>query len=205
MSDDLVFMSACEAITRFRDRSLSPVELTEAIIARADATEPLVNAFSYTYFDQARAAAKIAELSYLGKGEPPRPLEGLCVAVKDSGHIKGQPTSAGSLLSDDTPQSQTSPINQRVLDAGAIVHARSTTPEYSSAVVTWSRRWGITRNPWNPDITPGGSSGGAAATLAAGSSTLATGSDIGGSIRVPASCCGVVGYKPPRGRNPVDP
>ena len=156
-------------------------------------------------FSQAHEAAKNAELSYLGKGEPPRPLEGLCVAVKDSGHIKGQPTSAGSLLSDDTPQSQTSPINQRVLDAGAIVHARSTTPEYSSAVVTWSRRWGVTRNPWNLDITPGGSSGGAAATLAAGSSTLATGSDIGGSIRVPASCCGVVGYKPPRGRNPVDP
>ena len=105
----------------------------------------------------------------------------------------------------DAPQETSSPINQRVLDAGVILHARSATPEYSCAAVTWSHKWGVTRNPWNLKMTSGGSSGGAAASLAAGLSTLATGSDIGGSIRIPASCCGVVGYKPPRGRNPVDP
>ncbi|MGR3491601.1 MAG: amidase [Shimia sp.] len=199
---ELVRLSAREALDLFRRRALSPVELTEALIAQAEAVEPRINAFTYRYFEEALQAAQVAEQRY-GIGEA-RALEGLCVAIKDSGHIAGQPTSAGSLLSDDAPQPATSPINQRVLDAGGIVHARSATPEYSCAAVTWSRRWGVTRNPWNPEMTPGGSSGGAAASLAAGTSSLATGSDIGGSIRIPAACCGVVGYKPPRGRNPVD-
>ncbi|MEM9093479.1 MAG: amidase [Pseudomonadota bacterium] len=202
--DELCSLSAEEALARFRDRSLSPVELTEAVIARAEATEPVVNALTYTYFEEALDAAKAAEKRYTGRDGSPRALEGLCVAVKDSGHIAGWPTSAGSLLSEESPQETTSPINQRVLDAGAIVHARSATPEFSCAAVTHSRRWGATRNPWALDYAPGGSSGGAAAALAIGSATLATGSDIAGSIRIPASCCGVVGYKPPRGRNPVD-
>ncbi len=92
-----------------------------------------------------------------------------------------------------------------MLDAGAIVHARSTAPEFSVAGFTRSRLWGPTRNPWNPAWSPGGSSGGSAAALAAGTATLASGSDIGGSIRIPASFCGVVGFKPPYGRVPVDP
>ncbi|WP_050931827.1 amidase [Aestuariivita boseongensis] len=201
---DLAYISASDALAAFRAKRLSPVELTDAIIARAERTEPDVNAFTYRYFEDARAAARNAEARYMGHGAAPRLLEGLCVAVKDAGHIAGQPTSAGSLLSDTTPQPATSPINERVLATGAIVHARSATPEFSCAAVTWSKRWGVTRNPWNLDMTPGGSSGGAGAALAVGSTTLSTGSDIGGSIRIPASCCGVVGYKPPRGRNPVD-
>ena len=199
---DLLTLSASEALALFRRRALSPVELTAALIARAEAVEPLINAFTYRYFDQALDASRLAEARY-GHGNA-RPLEGLCIAIKDAGHIAGQPTSSGSLLGDDGPQPKTSPINQRVLGAGGIVHARSATPEYSCAAVTWSRRWGVTRNPWNLAMTPGGSSGGAGAALAAGTTTLATGSDIGGSIRIPASCCGVIGYKPPRGRNPVD-
>jgi amidase len=95
-------------------------------------------------------------------------------------------------------------MNERILAEGAVVHARSATPEFSCAGYTWSRLWGVTRNPWNPAFTPGGSSGGAAASLSSGTSALATGSDIGGSIRIPASCCGLVGYKPPYGRNPDD-
>ncbi|MFY0312159.1 amidase [Leisingera sp. D0M16] len=200
----LAYLGAAEALAAFRKKALSPVELTEAVIARAEATEPAVNALTYRFFEAAREAAGEAEARYMGRGPTPRPLEGICVAVKDSGHIAGQPTSAGSLLASEAPQPATSPINQRVLEAGAIVHARSATPEYSCAAVTWSRRWGVTRNPWNTAMTPGGSSGGAGAALAAGSATLATGSDIGGSIHIPAACCGVVGYKPPRGRNPVD-
>ena len=202
---DLAYLSAAEALEAFRARTLSPVELTEEVIARAEATEPQINALTYRYFEEALSEARQAEARFMGRGPDPRPLEGLCVAVKDSGHIQGLPTSAGSLLSDEAPQRATSPLNQRVLDAGAIVHARSATPEYSCAAVTWSRRWGVTRNPWNLAMTPGGSSGGAGAALAAGSATLATGSDIGGSVRIPAACSGVVGYKPPRGRNPVDP
>lgn len=202
---DLAYLSATDALSAFRDRSLSPVELTDAVIAQAEKTEPAINAMTYRYFETARNAARRAEARYMGKGAASRVLDGICVAVKDSGHIEGQPTSAGSWLHDDEPQLTTSAINQRVLEAGAIVHARSATPEFSCASVTWSQRWGITRNPWNTSMTPGGSSGGAGAALAAGSATLATGSDIAGSIRIPAACCGVVGYKPPRGRNPVDP
>ena len=96
----------------------------------------------------------------------------------------------------------TDPIAQRVIDAGAIVHARTATPEFSMAGVTWSRLHGVTRNPWNPEFSCGGSSGGSGASLAAGSSTLATGSDIAGSIRIPASLNGLVGFKPPWGRVP---
>lgn len=202
--DDLWKLSATEALARFRDKSISPVELTKSVIERAKATEPAINAFTYTYFEGALEAARIAEAVYRGEGAEPRLLEGLCVAVKDSGTITGQPTSAGSLTTSDEPRLETSPINQQVLNAGAIVHARSATPEFSCATFTHSRKWGVTRNPWNLDFTPGGSTGGGAASLASGSSTLVTGSDIGGSIRIPASCCGVMGLKPSRGRNPVD-
>ncbi len=99
----------------------------------------------------------------------------------------------------------TSPNNERILKAGGIVHARTATPEFSCSSVTHTRLWGVTRNPWNLKFTPGGSSGGSAASLASGTTPIATGSDIGGSIRIPASCSGVVGYKPPYGRNPDDP
>lgn len=205
MPDDLHTLSATEAVSLFRSRALSPVELTRAVIAQAERTEPVVNALSYRMFEKAEAQAKTAEARYVGEGPAPRPLEGLTVAIKDSGHIEGLPTSFGSLTADETPQPETSAVNARVLEAGGIVHARSATPEFSCATFTHSRKWGVTRNPWNPAFTPGGSSGGAGAALAAGSTTLATGSDIGGSIRIPASCCGVVGFKPSRGRNPVDP
>jgi len=99
----------------------------------------------------------------------------------------------------------TAPFVQRIIDAGGIVHARTTTPEFCCAPVTWTKLWGVTRNPWNLAYAPGGSSGGSAAALAAGSTTLATGSDIGGSIRIPASFCGVTGFKPPYGRVPEVP
>lgn len=209
METELALTPATVALEAFRERTLSPVELAKAMIERAivDQSEEdglQVNPFTFTYFEAALEAARTAEDRYMGRGASPRPLEGLCVAIKDAGHIAGLPTSAGSLTLPETPQPATSPINQRVLEAGGIAHARSATPEFSCATFTHSRRWGITRNPWNRAFTPGGSSGGAAAALAAGMTTLATGSDIGGSIRIPASCCHVIGYKPPRGRTPVD-
>lgn len=203
--DELHYLTATEALALFRARKLSPVELMDAVIARAEATEPVINALTFRHFEEARRSARVAESRYSGRGASPRPLEGLPVAIKDSGHVAGYPTSAGSLTTGDAVAARTSPLNERVLDAGAIMHARSATPEFSCAAATHSLRWGVTRNPWNLAYAPGGSSGGAGAALAAGSTVLATGSDIAGSIRVPASCCGVVGYKPPRGRNPVDP
>ncbi len=197
---DLAHLSAAEALGRFRRLDLSPVELMESVLERAETTESQINAFTATFFEQALdRAASAADAYATGTA---RPLEGIPVAVKDEDFIAGQRTTQGSVMFADYVADKTSPMSQRVLDAGGIVHARTTTPEFSMAIITWSFLHGITRNPWNPDLTPGGSSGGAGAGLAAGSTTLATGSDIGGSIRIPASMNGIVGFKAPFGRVP---
>lgn len=201
---DLCYLPATTALAMFKARTLSPVELMQAVIARVEAVEPKINALTYRYFDEAMDQAKTAEARY-ARGSRTRALEGLPIGIKDESYLKGKPTSGGSLIQKDQVFDTTSPINGRILQAGGIVHARTATPEYSCATFTWSRLWGVTRNPWNPAFTPGGSSGGAAASLASGTSTLCTGSDIGGSIRIPAGATGLVGYKPPYGRNPDDP
>ena len=200
---ELPYLSATEAIASFKTKKLSPVELLQAVIDQAEGIEPYINAFSHTYYEDALEQAKQAEQRYLNETE--RPLEGIPTAIKSSFAIAGKPTSIGSLVERDYVPDTTSPIVQRILDAGAIVHARTTTPEFACAGYTWSNRWGITRNPWNQEITPGGSSGGSGASLAAGTTILANGGDIAGSIRIPASLCGLVGFKAPYGRNPDDP
>lgn len=200
-TDDLAFTPAVEILALFRARQLSPVEYMEAVVARAEAAEPSVGALADTYFPQAVRAARQAEERYMGRGRRPRALEGLPVAIKDEMDVAGQRNTQGSLIHRDAPPAETTaPLAHHVLDGGAIVHARTRTPEFSCVPFTHSRLWGVTRNPWNPDYDVGGSSGGSAAAIAAGMTPLASGSDIGGSIRVPASCCGVVGYKPPYGR-----
>ncbi len=199
---DLCYLPAVSALQLFRSRELSPVELTQAVIARAEAVEPDINAFAATFYEQALDRARAAEARYAGRHEPPRPLEGLLVAVKEEAPIAGQLNTLGSLPLRDTVAGQTAVFVQRIINAGGIVHARTTTPEFSCAPATWTKLWGVTRNPWNTAFSPGGSSGGSGASLAAGTATLATGSDIGGSIRIPASFCGVVGFKPPYGRVP---
>jgi amidase len=202
---DLAYLSATEALARFRSRELSPVELMDAVIARAEAVEPTVNALCHRFFAAARESARAAEARYAGHGDPPRALEGIPLAIKEEEAIAGQPWTQGSLLYETLVAHYTSAFAQRMLDSGAIVHARSTAPEFSCSGFTHSKLWGVTRNPWNPEFGVGGSSGGAGAALASGTATLASGSDIGGSIRIPASFCGVVGFKPPYGRVPVDP
>ena len=202
---DLHYLSATEALRLFRARELSPVELLDAVIARAEAVEPTVNALCHTFYDEARAAARAAEDRYAGRGETPRELEGIPLAIKEEEAIEGQPWTQGSLLYETLIADYTSAFAQRMLDSGAIVHARTTAPEFSCAGFTPSKLHGVTRNPWNPEFGVGGSSGGAGASLASGTTTLASGSDIGGSIRIPASFNGVVGFKPPYGRVPVDP
>lgn len=202
---ELCYLPATEAVARFKARTLSPVELMRAVIDRAEAVEPEINALTYTFFERALEQAKKAEARFMKTDGRTRALEGLPVAVKDESTIKGQPTSNGSLILKDQVADRTSFLNERVLRAGAIVHARTATPEFSCAGYTHSRLWGVTRNPWNPAFTPGGSSGGSSAALASGTAALATGSDIGGSIRIPASTCGLAGFKPPYGRNPEDP
>ena len=199
---ELCYLSAASASRMFRSGELSPVELTEAVIARAEEVEPAINAFAETFYEQALDQARAAEARFAGRDEPPRPLEGLLVAVKEEAPIAGQLNTLGSLPLRDVVASETAVFVQRIIEAGGIVHARTTTPEFSCAPVTWTRLWGVTLNPWNTAFSPGGSSGGSGASLAAGTTTLATGSDIGGSIRIPASFCGVVGFKPPYGRVP---
>jgi Asp-tRNA(Asn)/Glu-tRNA(Gln) amidotransferase A subunit family amidase len=206
MSDlDLCYMPGFLLQQQFRARKLSPVELLEAQIRRAEAVNPAVNAYTDTYYDEAIAQARLAEKVFAGKHGPVRPLEGLTLAIKDSQALRGKRTTQGSLVYRDDVATENSPTSQRLLDAGAIVVAKTTTPEFCSAGVTYSKLFGVTSTPWNPAYTSGGSSGGSAASLGAGMVTLATGSDIAGSIRVPAACCGVVGYKPPYGRIPGNP
>ena len=202
---DLIYLSATEALQLFRSCELSPVELLAALIERAEAVEPRINAFAERMFEDAMQQARAAEARYCGCGAPPRPLEGLPVAVKAGQPIAGRAMTEGSLLYQDCVADVTHPVVERVVAAGAIVHARTTTPEFGCATFTHTKLWGVTRNPWNLDYSPGGSSGGAGAALAAGTAPLATGSDIGGSIRVPASFSGVVGFKPPYGRVPALP
>jgi len=124
--------------------------------------------------------------------------------VKEEEAVAGEPWTQGSLIYEHEIAQHNSPFAERILESGAIIHARTTAPEFSCAGFTHSRLWGVTRNPWNPDYAVGGSSGGSGAALAAGTATLASGSDIGGSIRIPASFNGVVGFKPPYGRVPQD-
>ena len=202
MSDiELCYLSATQALRRFASGALSPRELIHALIARAESVEPSINAFADRYFDEALELAMEAERRY-ARGTARR-LEGLPLAVKDDGAIRGKRNTSGSLVHRDHVADHTDPHIERLQRAGAIVHARTTCPEFCAAWVTYSRLHGVSRCPWNTAYTPGGSSGGSAAAVAAGTTTLATGSDNAGSIRQPASICGVVGYKPPHGRNPA--
>ncbi len=198
--EELHYLSATQALTEFQRRSLSPLELLEAVIRRTEAVGPSVNALTEQLLEEAWAAAAESERRY-SSGEA-RPLDGLPLLLKEEQPIEGRTLEEGSLLMKGEVAEVTHPVVTRVFDAGAVVHGRTTTPEFSCAPFTHSTLWGVTRNPWDLNMTPGGSSGGSAAALAAGMTTLATGSDIGGSIRLPAALCGLVGFKPPFGRVP---
>lgn len=203
MSDDLCFLGAVDALRAFAARTLSPVELLDAVLARADQVEPTINAITSRRLDHAHAAAAEAEQRW--SNDTARPLEGLPVALKEEQPILGESWQLGSLLLEHEVAPLTHPVIERIFAAGGVGHVRTATPEFSCAGFTHTKLWGTTRNPWNTDITCGGSSGGSGASLASGTSTLATGSDIGGSIRVPSSLNGVVGFKPPQGRVPTLP
>ena len=201
MTGELCYLSATDALANFASGELSPVALMQAIIDRANAVKPKVNAFSHTFYDEAMEQARSAEQRY--REGTARSLEGLPLAVKDSIHHKDKPFALGSLLLKDNVATSTEPWLQRLLDAGAIVHAKTTTPEFLFNGTTYSRLNGVTRNPWNLDFSAGASSGGSGAALAAGTTTLALGTDGGGSIRLPASQNGMIGFKPPYGRVPA--
>lgn len=201
----LCYLGAADLIRLYRTRKISPLEVVDAHLARIAESAAGLNAICFTYGDEARDAARKAEARYMSGSGDPGPLDGVPTALKDENMMAGKITTYGSLLYAGHIAHKSAPVVMRLLEAGAIVHARTTTPEFSCAPFCHSRQWGVTRNPWNPAFTPGGSSGGAGTALAAGLTALATGSDIGGSIRIPASASGVVGFKPPYGRVPSTP
>ena len=203
--DELGYLSATAALRMFRRRALSPVELMTAIVARSERLDPRFNTYTYTFCDRALAQSRKAERIYARKSGTPRPLEGIPVVIKDLHAVAGEITTYGSALFAENRDTSSHPGVARLLDAGAIMIARGTTPELGMAPACHSPLWGVTRNPWNPALSTGGSTGGGAAALAAGMATIADGSDYGGSIRAPAAFCGLFGFKPPHGRNPGPP
>ena len=195
----LIYAPTGLLLQRFQSLELSPVEVLEAQIKRYEQVEPLVQACTYTHFASALNAAHESERRYRSKNA--RPLEGITVALKDEYDVEGWATTAGSRVLKDNIATKNHPAVDKLKAAGAVLHLQTTVPEMYFAAVTWSDLWGVTRNPWNLRYTVGGSSGGSGAALSAGMTTLATGSDMGGSTRIPCAFNGLYGFKPPYGRN----
>jgi amidase len=181
-----------------RREDISAKELLDAAIARVDAMNPVLNAIVTRMDEHGRAA--------IASGLPSGPFTGVPYLLKDLGALyTGAPTSYGSAFFTDNPADHDSEITARLKRAGLVIFGKTNTPEMGLAPSTEPRRFGPTRNPWNLEYTAGGSSGGSAAAVAAGIVPMAHATDGGGSIRIPASCCGLVGLKPTRARNPLGP
>lgn len=207
MSDDreLGYMSAGELLDSYRRKALSPVEVTKAALARLERLEPKLNAFTIVDGEAALAAARESEARW-AKGAPKGLVDGVPTTVKDLLLTRGWPTMRGSKLSRrDQDWNEDSPAVARLREHGAVLLGKTTLPEYGWKALGDSPLTGITRNPWNLERTPGGSSAGAAAALAAGIGALGIGTDGGGSIRIPCSFCGLAGIKATFGRVPAYP
>jgi aspartyl-tRNA(Asn)/glutamyl-tRNA(Gln) amidotransferase subunit A len=199
--DDLCWLSALELAAQIRAKKISPVEVVDAVLARIERVNPILNAFCTLTADEARDAAQAAEVSVM-TGEELGPLHGVPVSIKDLLFTRRLLTTGGSrLFADHVPEEDAVSV-ERLKGAGAIILGKTNTAEFGHKAVTDNPLFGITRNPWSPSLTPGGSSGGSAAAVAAGMGPLALGTDDGGSIRIPASFCGIYGLKPSFGRVP---
>ena len=199
MSEDLVWCAASELGRRYARKELSPVEVTKQALARADRLQPRLNFLVLIDHEGALEAAQASEARWR-KGEPLSPLDGVPTSIKDTTTVKGWPTRYGSHATDETPAAEDAPVVARLRAAGMPILGKTTTPEFGWKALTDSPLQGITRNPWNPEHTPGGSSGGASAMTAAGVAPFNHGNDGGGSIRIPSSHTGLVGLKPSFGR-----
>jgi aspartyl-tRNA(Asn)/glutamyl-tRNA(Gln) amidotransferase subunit A len=198
-------LTAAELLRLYRAKKLSPVEATRAVLARIEKLNPVLNAFCLVAADEALAAAHDSERRWM-KGAPQGLLDGVPVSIKDLVLTRGWPTLRGSKTIDPKgPWKDDAPCVARLREHGAVLLGKTTTPEFGWKGVTDSPLTGITRNPWDPRMTPGGSSGGAAAALAAGMGPLAIGTDGGGSIRIPCAFTGLFGLKPSFGRVPAWP
>jgi aspartyl-tRNA(Asn)/glutamyl-tRNA(Gln) amidotransferase subunit A len=204
MTADLCFLTATELLEGYRKHELSPVEVTRAVLERIEKLNPVLNAFNLVS-DHALLDAKASEARWLS-GQPKGLLDGVPVSIKDIILTRGWPTLRGSKTVDPKgPWNDDAPATARLREHGAVLLGKTTTPEFGWKGVTDSALSGITRNPWNPAKTPGGSSGGAAAAVAAGMGPLAVGTDGGGSIRIPCSFTGLFGIKASFGRVPAWP
>ena len=204
MPSELCTASAAGLLELYRTRRASPVEVTRAVLRRIDTLNPTLNAFCFIApdaLDQARAS----EARWM-RGSPQGPLDGIPISIKDLLLTTGWPTLRGSKTVDPAgPWPDDAPAVARVRESGAVLLGKNTTPEFGWKGVTDSPLTGITRNPWNPAKTPGGSSGGGAAAVAAGMGPLTIGTDGGGSIRIPCAFTGLFGLKPSFGRVPAWP
>ncbi|MBI1885151.1 MAG: amidase [Chloroflexi bacterium] len=201
---DLCFTPAFDLARLIRARELSPVELLQASLKRIEETKPRVNAFTVLQPAEALAEAR-RQADRIAGGEDPGPLAGLPLGVKELEDVKGYPSTQASVPFKDTWPERDSVQVERLRAAGAIIVGKTNSPEFGSTAFTKNLLFGVTRNPWNLERTPGGSSGGSSAAIAAGMVPLATGSDGGGSIRIPASYTGCFGIKPTFGRVPKGP
>lgn len=194
---DLIRLSACEIAALLDKGEITPDDLLDALEPRIAEVEPKIHALPTLCFERARNRAPAAA----GKG----PLKGLPVAVKDLAEVAGVRTTYGSPAFSDFTPGYSAYVVERIEDSGGVVYAKSNTPEFGAGAQTFNEVFPATRNPWNTALSAAGSSGGSAAALASGTAWLAHGSDMGGSLRNPASFCGVVGLRPSPGRVPAGP
>jgi len=205
MTTDLCSLTAIQLLALYRAKELSPVESARAVLERVGQLNPVLNAFCLVDAKSALASARESEARWI-RGAPLGPLDGVPVSVKDLILTRGWPTLRGSKTIDPKgPWNDDAPAVARLREAGAVLLGKTTTPEFGWKGVTDSPLTGITRNPWDPRKTPGGSSGGAAAAVASGMGPLAVGTDGGGSIRIPCAFTGLFGIKPTFGRVPAWP
>src|ERR1700722_253825 len=198
MSDDVEWMDATAQAELVRTKEVSPAELVGAAIDRMERRNPELNAIIHELYERARSEAA-GEL-------PDGPFRGVPFLLKDLGaELAGTPFNEGLAFSGDYRSTVTQTLTQRYIDAGFVICGKTNTPELGILPTTEPQRFGATRNPWETDHSTGGSSGGSAAAVASGVVPAAHANDGGGSIRIPASCCGLVGLKPTRARNSVAP
>ena len=208
--DDLCFLPAVDLAAKIRAKEVSPVEAVDAVLARIESLNPKLNAFCFLHADEARQQARAAEAAVL-RGDDLGPLHGVPVsvkdnvpiAIKDDTDVAGQVTMRGSLAHDGAAGRPESEVVRRLRAAGAGIVGKTHIPELEALAMTESLAFGATHKPWDHARTPGGSSGGSAAAVAAGLVGAALGTDGAGSIRMPAACCGIYGLKPQRDRVPM--
>lgn len=201
-TDELHKLSARAAVAALRDGSLDPELLVRAAFARMELLEPRLNAVPTRLPDRALAACTRIRAERSSRRQDDLWLGGLPIVIKDTHHVAGVRTTFGSTAFADHVSSWSSWHVERLEARGAIIVGKSNTPEFAAGAQTFNEVHGVTRNPWNPDLTCGGSSGGSAVAVATGMAWLADGSDLGGSLRIPAAFCGVVGLRPSVGRVP---